>query len=155
VTKARTCYVCKQYVYGRPRHAACEPRYRRIKIFPCEVCGRMARGRRHRQCEGFVPVGYTRCGYCFGVTRGAKYHNQCQPDHYEYAVFADMAEVVQRRCVVCREWFPFASIGPSDDDVNEAFAPRGKSTAGRPLYQGKCRACLSQERQERYERTGT
>jgi hypothetical protein len=141
------CYVCKQYVYGRPRHRECEPAYRRIRIFSCEVCGKMARGRRHRRCDGFIPKGYRACEYCFGPTRAGRFHNACQPDKGEYAMFADLPEIIQRRCSACREWFPFASM--TGEQVNDAFSPHGRAKSGRPTYVGQCRACLSEMRRER------
>lgn len=144
--KSRPCYVCGEYVYGRPRHRGCEPAYRRIRIFACSVCGKAARGQRHRRCEGFVPAGYRRCEYCFGIGR-AQYHNGCQPDHAEYAVFADMPLVVQRRCSGCLEWFPFASV--EGEIVNDFFSPRGTAHSGRPTFGNRCRACLSQTRRDR------
>lgn len=141
------CYVCGKYVYGKSRHLTCDPRYRRTRLFSCEKCGRMARGVRHQRCEGFTPAGYNPCAYCFGPTRGT-YHKDCTPDTYEYAVFRDTPGVVQRRCVTCREWFPFASVDGQTIDHLE-FAPRGHSKSGRQLYQGNCRACLAQMRRDR------
>lgn len=122
--------------------------YRRIRIYSCEVCGRAARGRRHRRCDDFRPVGYRSCAYCFDDlhSRGT-YHNACQPDRSEYAVFPDLPLIVQRRCTGCREWFPFASV--AGEVVNEDFPPRGVARSGRPVFGGRCRACLAQVRRDR------
>ena len=140
------CYVCGGYIYGRARHADCPPKYRRQRIFSCERCGEMAAGRRHKKC-GTVPAGWQKCGYCGDPTRG-EFHNACVPDTYRYAVFADMAEVVQRQCTGCSEWYPFAAIGDAVVNTSEWWSPRGKAASGRPVY-GKCRACIANTRRRR------
>lgn len=147
---AKRCSACGGYVYRGSRHRTCPPKFKRQRIFACDLCGKMARGRRHRLCGGPAPKGYNRCEYCGGVTRGNRFHKPCQPDAFEYAVFADLPDLVQRRCTMCREWFPFASVIPTTETVAlEAWAPKGLSHGtGRPVYDGRCRACRSQLRRE-------
>ena len=140
----RRCYVCQGYLFTGVRHRSCEPRYRRVRLQPCSACGGPARGERHRRC-GTYPVGYRGCGYCGEVTRG-QYHKRCSPLRAEFNVFPDLPEVVQRRCIRCLEWFPFA--GPGVDAAVE-WSPHGQTGTKRLVFDANCRACLAAMRRER------
>lgn len=106
----------------------------------------------HRRCR-FPDA--RKCDYCkepvthvkggTGPTTG--FHHKCRPSRPPLAIFADMPEIIQRRCTACGEWYPFAAIGPSVDDVADEYWKVGRDRRGRDR-ENICRSCSTQRRAE-------